>query len=59
VVTPSTFTKAVAYLQQAYGVDYPKEKFSILFDLIVDEGWKEERFTETLKGFLRTNYNKR
>jgi len=57
VVTPSTFTKAVAYLQQAYGVDYPKEKFSILFDLIVDEGWNEERFTRTLKWFLKTKYN--
>lgn len=57
VVSPSTFTKAVAYLQQAYGVDYPKEKFSILFDLIVDDGWNEERFNRTLKWFLKTKYN--
>lgn len=56
-VSAATFTKAIAYLQQAYGVDYPKEKFSILFDLIMDEGWNDERFSRTLKWFLKTKYN--
>lgn len=56
-VSANTFIKAVAYLQQAFGVDYPKEKFSILFDLIVDEGWNEERFSRTMKWFLKTKYN--
>lgn len=56
-VTPDTFIKAMAYLQQAYGVEYPKEKFSVLFDLIKDEGWTEERFQRTLKWFLKTKYN--
>ena len=57
VVTPSSFAKAAAYLQQAYGVEFPKEKFAILFELILDEGWTEERFNRTLKWFLKTKYN--
>ena len=52
-----SFAKAIAYLQQAYGIEYPKEKFAILFDLIRDEGWTEERFQRTLKWFLKTKYN--
>lgn len=56
-VTAETFIKAAAYLQQAYGVEYPAEKFSILFDLIREENWTEERFNRTVKWFLKTKYN--
>ena len=56
-MSEESFIKAIAYLQQSYGIDYPKEKFSILFDLIRDEKWTEERFQRTLKWFLKTKYN--
>lgn len=56
-VSTDTFIKAMAYLQQAYGLEYPKEKFAVLFDLIKDEKWTEERFQRTLKWFLKTKYN--
>ena len=44
-------------LEQNFGVKYPKETFAILFDMINDEGWSEERFQRTLKWFLKTKYN--
>lgn len=56
-VSPETFVKATAYIQQAFGVEYPAEKFSILFDMILDEGWTEARFKDTVKWFLKNKYN--
>jgi len=56
-VSAETFIKAAAYLQQAYGIEYPAEKFSILFDLVREENWTEERFNRTVKWFLKTKYN--
>ena len=56
-VKPETFVKAKVYLEQAYGVEYPKEKFAILFDMINEEGWSEERLMRTVKWFLKTKYN--
>lgn len=56
-VSAEIFIKAAAYLQQAYGIEYPAEKFSILFDLIREESWTEERFNRTVKWFLKTKYN--
>lgn len=56
-VKPETFVKAKIYLEQAYGVEYPKEKFAILFDMINEEGWSEDRLMRTLKWFLKTKYN--
>lgn len=56
-VTSETFIKAKLILEQNFGIDYPKEKFAILFDMIRDENWSEERFNRTLKWFLKTKYN--
>jgi hypothetical protein len=56
-VSVETFAKAKAILEQVYGVDYPKEKMMILFQLIDEEGWSEERFNRVFKWFLKTKYN--
>jgi hypothetical protein len=52
-----TFDRARVFLQQNYGLDYPKEKFAMLFDLIREEGWTEARFQDTFKWFIKTKYN--
>ncbi len=52
-----TFAKAVVMLEQNYGMPYPKEKMALLFDMIREEGWSEQRFQHTFKWFLKTKYN--
>lgn len=52
-VSPSTFTSAVAFLQANYGAEYSQEKTSMLFDLIREENWSEERFKRTFRWFLK------
>ena len=48
-----TFTKAIAILQANYGTEYSPEKAALLFDMILEEKWSEERFNLTLKWFLK------
>jgi hypothetical protein len=45
--------KAEELLKMNYGVDYPKEKFSMLWEMIKEEGWTDIRLKETLKWFLK------
>jgi hypothetical protein len=52
-VRAETFTAAVAILQSNFGMKYSPEKTAMLFDLIRDEGWNEERFNRTFKWFLK------
>ena len=52
-VDSDTFTKAILLLQQNYGTEYSKEKTGMLFDMIREEKWSEERFNLTLKWFLK------
>ena len=52
-VEPDTFTKAILLLQQNYGTEYSKEKTGMLFDMIREEKWSEERFNRTLCWFLK------
>lgn len=47
-------TKAEEYLKLNYGVDYPKEKFSMLWEMIIEDNWSNERLFRTLKWFLKT-----
>ena len=48
-----TLTKATAILQANYGTEYSQEKIALLFDMIREDGWSEERFQRTLKWFLK------
>jgi hypothetical protein len=48
------FAQAQAFIEMNYGVEYPKEKLSILFDLIREENWSAERLKATVKWFLKT-----
>lgn len=48
------FVGAVAALQSNYGTEYSQEKVALLFDMIREDGWSEERFMRTLKWFLKT-----
>jgi hypothetical protein len=52
-VSTKTFSKSFAILQANYGTEYSQEKMALLFDMINDDGWSEERFTRTLKWFMK------
>jgi hypothetical protein len=52
-VTSDVFTTAIATMQAVYGADYAPEKISVLFEMIREEGWTEERFKRTFKWFLK------
>ena len=52
VTTKDTF-KAEEFLKMNYGVDYPTEKFNMLWSMIIEEGWTTERLNKTVKWFLK------
>ena len=52
-VKTETLTKAIAILQANFGTEFSSEKISVLFDMIREECWSEERFQRTLKWFLK------
>ncbi|MCB0753225.1 MAG: hypothetical protein KDC52_17265, partial [Ignavibacteriae bacterium] len=54
-VTPEDFAKAREMLQTNYGIEFLNEKFEMLFELILEDGWTKERFHETLKWFLKNH----
>lgn len=56
-VSDESLMKASAMLEQNFGKEYPIEKFQMLFQMIRDENWTDERFKRTLKWFLKTKYN--
>lgn len=45
--------KGIAKLEINFGVEIPKEKSTLLFNFLEDEGWSNERFNRTLQWFLR------
>ena len=47
------YAKAKALLEMNYGIEYQKEKFSMLFEMIAEEQWSSERFMRTVKWFLK------
>jgi len=53
LISSETFKKGAILLEQNFGIDYPKEKFDMLFTMIKEEGWTEYRFMQTLKWFLK------
>ncbi len=44
-------------LEQNFGVSYSPEKIKILFVMLIESGWTQERFQRTLKWFLKTKFN--
>jgi hypothetical protein len=52
-VETSTLTKSIAMLESNFGTEFSKEKIALLFDMVREEGWSEERFTRTFKWFLK------
>ncbi len=51
--TPEDFIKAEVLIKTSFGVQYPKEKFSLLWELILEEGWSKKRLNQTVKYFLK------
>jgi len=47
------FARTKLLLQENYGASYSKERFSMLWELMVDEEWTQYRFDRTLKWFLK------
>jgi len=54
-ITPEDFAQAREMLQTNFGIEFLNEKFEMLFELILEEGWTHERFRETLKWFLKNH----
>ena len=52
-VTKKDLIKAEEFLKMNYGVDYPAEKFVMLWQMIAEEGWTTKRLQSTLKWFLK------
>lgn len=52
--TGEDFSKVRTLLEMNYGVEYPKEKFAMLFDLIQEENWSKERLKATFRWFIKT-----
>ncbi len=46
--------KAEEILKLNYGIDYPIEKFTILWEMIMEEKWTKQRLMATVKWFLKT-----
>lgn len=50
----SDIEKAEELIKINYGVDYPKEKLTVLWNMIKEENWTNERLQRTVKWFLKT-----
>ncbi len=53
-VTASDLLKAEEFIKLNYGIDYQPEKFSLLWEMIIEAKWSKERLNRTLKWFLKT-----
>ena len=51
-VTGKDFTRAKAMLEMNYGIEFLKEKFQMLFELIAEENWTTFRLDETIKWYF-------
>ena len=53
-VSEQSILKAAAFTEQNFGVKYAPEKWIMLSQMMVSEGWSEERFKRTYEHFLTT-----
>jgi hypothetical protein len=47
------FIQTIGMMEQNFGIKYPIETTKLLFNMIMDEGWSEQRFVRTAKHFLK------
>lgn len=52
-VSKADILKTEEMLKINFGVNYPKEKFTLLWKMILEEGWTDYRLQETVKYFLK------
>jgi hypothetical protein len=52
-VKPDEIFKSEELLKMNYGVEYPQEKFTMLWEMIREEGWTNEHLKQTVKHFLK------
>lgn len=50
----SDIEKAEELIKINYGIDYPKEKLTVLWNMIKEANWTNERLERTVKWFLKT-----
>jgi hypothetical protein len=53
-IEPADFMKAEALIEMSFGADFAREKFTMLWDMIGEDGWTAERLHATTKNFLKT-----
>ena len=53
IVTANDFIEAEALLSMNYGVDYPRQKFMMLWNMLKEDNWTAERLKATVKWFLK------
>ena len=53
-VAESSIVKAIAYMEQNFGVKYSPEKCMMLAQMVISEGWSEARFKSVVEHFLKT-----
>lgn len=54
-LSPEGFEQGEMILKTAYGRDYPKGKFELLFAMCTEDRWSEKRFFDTLRWVVKTN----
>lgn len=54
-LSPEGFKAGETLLKIAYGRDYPKEKFELLFAMCTEDRWSEKRFFDTLRWVIKNN----
>lgn len=52
-IAPADILKAEELLKVNFGVEYPREKFAVLWKMILEDKWSKERFEKTVKWFLK------
>ncbi|MHB1688240.1 MAG: hypothetical protein ACYCVH_12815 [Ignavibacteriaceae bacterium] len=50
---PEDFIKAEELIKINFGCEFQPEKFTTLWELILEEGWSKERLNQTVKYFLK------
>lgn len=52
-ITSELIFQTELIIKQNFGIEYPDEKFNLLWQMIRDENWSSERLTSTTKWFLK------
>lgn len=52
-ITSELIFQTEQIIKQNFGIDYPDEKFNLLWQMIRDDNWSSERLIATTKWFLK------